>query len=69
MISPDAGRRIRNTSTVGAARLPQLLPALNGTSGAPHKTHSRMLRSRQGERGISFHPWLQDEECASLRAV
>ncbi|KAL4757127.1 Zn(II)2Cys6 transcription factor [Aspergillus foveolatus] len=67
VISPDAGRRIRNTSNISAARLPQLLPALSGTSGAPHKTHSRMLRSRQGERvyigraaSLSFLQLLRD---------
>ncbi|KAL4746513.1 hypothetical protein BDW72DRAFT_197594 [Aspergillus terricola var. indicus] len=67
VISPDAGRRIRNTSTISAARLPQIRPALNGTSGAPHKTHSRMLRSRQGERvyigraaSLSFLQLLRD---------
>ncbi|RDW70516.1 Zn(II)2Cys6 transcription factor [Aspergillus mulundensis] len=65
--SPDAGRRARNTSSINAASLPQLLPALNGTSGAPHKTHSRMLRNRQGERvyigraaSLSFLQLLRD---------
>ncbi|KAL4736361.1 hypothetical protein BDV11DRAFT_211283 [Aspergillus similis] len=67
VISPDAGRRLRNTSTISAANLPQLLPALKGISGAPHKTHSRMLRSRQGEQvyigraaSLSFLQLLRD---------
>ncbi|KAL4993064.1 hypothetical protein BDV10DRAFT_33771 [Aspergillus recurvatus] len=67
VISPDAGRWTRNTFTTNAASLPQLLPALNGTSGAPHKTHSRMLRNRQGERvyigraaSLSFLQLLRD---------
>ncbi|KAL4973095.1 hypothetical protein BDW66DRAFT_168867 [Aspergillus desertorum] len=67
VISPNAGRRIRNASTTSAAGLPQLLPALNGTSGAPHKTHSRMLRNRQGEQvyigraaSLSFLQLLRD---------
>ena len=53
LTSPDAGRRTRNTSN-GPRALPQLLPAVTNTSGAPHKTHSRMLRSRQGERGTEL---------------
>ncbi|KAL6232470.1 hypothetical protein BDW75DRAFT_247146 [Aspergillus navahoensis] len=67
VISPDAGRRIQNTSTISVPNLPQLLPALSGTSSAPHKTHSRMLRNRQGERvyigraaSLSFLQLLRD---------
>ncbi|KAL4981306.1 hypothetical protein BDW68DRAFT_196785 [Aspergillus falconensis] len=67
VISPDAGRRIWNTSTISAASLPQLLPVMSGASGALHKTHSRMLRSRQGERvyigraaSLSFLQLLRD---------
>jgi hypothetical protein len=48
--SQDAGRQARSSLSIAPDRLPQLLPA-PGTSGAPHKTHSRMLRNRQGERG------------------
>ncbi|KAL4907201.1 hypothetical protein BDW74DRAFT_148741, partial [Aspergillus multicolor] len=66
LTSPDAGRRVR-TSSISTASLPQLLPALNGTSEAPHKTHSRMLRNRQGERvyigraaSLSFLQLLRD---------
>lgn len=51
--TPDAGRRSRNTSSAGLRGLPQLIPAMNGTSGAPHKTHSRMLRDRKGEQGTA----------------
>ncbi|KAL4863097.1 hypothetical protein BDV12DRAFT_31767 [Aspergillus spectabilis] len=62
-----AGRQTRNTASVGPGDLPQLLPAITGTSGAPHKTHSRMLRNRQGERvyigraaSLSFLQLLRD---------
>ncbi|KAL2827521.1 hypothetical protein BDW59DRAFT_143913 [Aspergillus cavernicola] len=55
------------TSSVGLDRLPQLLPSASGKSGAPHKTHSRMLRNRQGERvyigraaSLSFLQLLRD---------
>ncbi|KAL4928647.1 Zn(II)2Cys6 transcription factor [Aspergillus undulatus] len=67
LTSPDAGRRTRDTPSNGSTSLPQLLPPINGTSGAPHKTHSRMLRSRQGEQvyigraaSISFLQLLRD---------
>ncbi|KAL4806803.1 hypothetical protein BDV18DRAFT_159972 [Aspergillus unguis] len=65
--APDAGRRRGNTSSINAGSLPQLLPAVPGTSGAPHRTHSRMLRNRQGERvyigraaSLSFLQLLRD---------
>lgn len=63
--SPDAGRRSRNTSSAGLGSLPQLLPAMNGTSGAPHKTHSRMLRDRKGEQGTIS----QDPATSSGKAI
>ncbi|KAL5338271.1 hypothetical protein BJX70DRAFT_367136 [Aspergillus crustosus] len=66
-IALDAGRQTRNTTSVGPRSFPQLLPAIAGTSGAPHKTHSRMLRNRQGERvyigraaSLSFLQLLRD---------
>ncbi|KAJ0415190.1 hypothetical protein BJY00DRAFT_293847 [Aspergillus carlsbadensis] len=65
-VSQDAGRQTRNSLTIAPERLPQLLPA-PGTSRAPHKTHSRMLRNRQGERvyigraaSLSFLQLLRD---------
>ncbi|KAL4918334.1 hypothetical protein BDW62DRAFT_181750 [Aspergillus aurantiobrunneus] len=67
LATPDGGRRTRNTSSVGAGGLAQLLPAMVRTSGAPHKTHSRMLRNRQGEQvyigraaSLSFLQLLRD---------
>lgn len=51
--TPDAGRRSRNTSSARLGSLPQVIPAMSGTSGAPHKTHSRMLRDRKGEQGTA----------------
>ncbi|KAL4946767.1 hypothetical protein BDV06DRAFT_181504 [Aspergillus oleicola] len=64
--SPDAGRRAQNTTSNGSRGLPQLLPAVT-KAGAPHKTHSRLLRSRQGEQvyigraaSISFLQLLRD---------
>ncbi|KAL3455839.1 hypothetical protein BJX64DRAFT_271638 [Aspergillus heterothallicus] len=62
----DAGRQARNSLSMAPDRLPQLLPAPE-RSGAPHKTHSRMLRNRQGERvyigraaSLSFLQLLRD---------
>ncbi|KAL4886693.1 fungal-specific transcription factor domain-containing protein [Aspergillus karnatakaensis] len=63
----DVARQTRNTASVRPRGLPQLLPAMSGTSGAPHKTHSRMLLNRQGERvyigraaSLSFLQLLRD---------
>ncbi|KAL2822946.1 hypothetical protein BJX63DRAFT_375897 [Aspergillus granulosus] len=64
--SLDSGRRARTSLSIAPNSLPQLLPA-PGISGAPHKTHSRMLRNRQGERvyigraaSLSFLQLLRD---------
>ncbi|KAL3469632.1 hypothetical protein BJX99DRAFT_240964 [Aspergillus californicus] len=66
-VAQDARRQSRRTPSVGRDRLPQLLPAVTGKSGAPHQTHPRMLRNRQGERvyigraaSLSFLQLLRD---------
>ncbi|KAL2869176.1 Zn(II)2Cys6 transcription factor [Aspergillus lucknowensis] len=66
-VALDARPETRTSLSVGHDRLPQLLPAAPATSGAPHKTHFRMLRNRQGERvyigraaSLSFLQLLRD---------
>ncbi|KAL4782135.1 hypothetical protein BJX76DRAFT_302866 [Aspergillus varians] len=67
LATPEAGRRTRSISSVDNAKHSQPPPTMNGSPGAPHRTHSRMLRNRQGERvyigkaaSLSFLQLLRD---------